>query len=211
MNKNQTLILVEGEHEKETLLHMLMLCFPEIPIDKNNILVFRADIYDLYHSIEVYYGRDWYDDIDVEINLPLLISERDNIYPIIDKRKITNIIMMFDFEHHDTSYSDDKILRMQHHFNSMTDDGMLYINYPMIESYMDMSVIPDPSYFDKKISVKLSPGEKYKKQVNEDSALKSEIELLEKANATVNKIMDGRSGADKVILIQKILGLKSAP
>lgn len=168
--KNQTLILVEGEHEKHILLSILLACFPEIPILDENIHVYAADIYDLYHDIEKEYDEDWYEN-EMEIDIPMLISRRYNIEPQLNKRNFTNIILMFDYEHHDIWFSDEKIIRMQKHFNSISDDGILYINYPMIESYKDIVSIPDDTYFEKFISVQCQPGKSYKEKVEEKSII----------------------------------------
>ena len=108
--KNQTLVLVEGEHEKQTLLNILLKCFPEIPILDENIHVYAADIYDLYHDIEKEYEEDWYES-DLEIDVPMLISRRYNIEPKLNRNSFTNIILMFDYEHHDIWFSDEKIMR----------------------------------------------------------------------------------------------------
>lgn len=168
--KNQTLVLVEGEHEKKILLSILLACFPEIPILSHNVHVYEADIYDLYHDIEVEYEKDWYEN-DLEIDVPLLISRRHSIEPQLKKNNFTNIILIFDYEHHDTWFKDEKIERMQNHFNSMSDDGILFINYPMIEAYRHILSIPDEDYLERHVSVKCQPGREYKRLVEETSVI----------------------------------------
>lgn len=168
--KNQTLVLVEGEHEKKILLNILLACFPEVPILSDNIHVYEADIYDLYHDIEVEYEEDWYEN-DLEIDIPLLISRRHSIEPHLKKNNFTNIILIFDYEHHDTWFKDEKIERMQNHFNSMSDDGILFINYPMIEAYRHILSIPDEDYLERYVSVNCQPGREYKRLVEENSAI----------------------------------------
>ena len=168
--KNQTLVLVEGEHEKKILLSILLACFPEIPILSDNIHVYEADIYDLYHDIEVEYEEDWYEN-DLIIDIPLLISRRHNIEPQLIKNNFTNIILIFDYEHHDIWFKNEKIERMQNHFNSMSDDGILFINYPMIEAYKHVLSIPDEDYIKRYVSVKCQPGREYKRLVEDTSAI----------------------------------------
>lgn len=168
--KNQTLVLVEGEHEKKTLLSILLACFPEVPILNDNIHVYEADIYDLYHDIEAEYEEDWYEN-DLVIDIPLLISRRHSIEPQLKKNNFTNIILIFDYEHHDIWFKDEKIERMQNHFNSMSDDGILFINYPMIEAYRHILSIPDEDYLERYVSVKCQPGREYKRFVEENSAI----------------------------------------
>lgn len=168
--KNQTLVLVEGKHEKKTLLSILLECFPEVPILCDNIHVYEADIYDLYHDIEEEYEEDWYEN-DLEIDIPLLISRRHSIEPQLKKNNFTNIILIFDYEHHDPWFKDEKIERMQRHFNSMSDDGILFINYPMIEAYKHILSIPDEDYLERYVSVKCQPGREYKQLVKENSVI----------------------------------------
>lgn len=169
-SKNQTLLLVEGTHEKGVLLKIILKCFPELPIDLNNVHVYASDIYDLYHAIEKEYDEDWYE-TENEINIPLIISRKLNIFPVLDKRKFTNIILIFDYERHDNWYSDEKIIRMQEHFVSPSDDGILYINYPMIESYQHMNIIPDPDYLNRFVPITCNPGSIYKNLVHEKSVI----------------------------------------
>lgn len=166
--KNQTLLLVEGKHEKEDMLRMMLSAFPEIPISMENIHVFSADIYDLYQEIEEEYEENWFE-TNGEIDVPMLISRRQNIFPKLDKRNFTNIILMFDYDHHDTSFTDEKIKRMQEHFNSISEDGILYINYPMIESYQHIFSLPDLEFLNRQISVTCTPGSKYKNIVHKES------------------------------------------
>ncbi len=168
--RNQTLVVVEGEHEKKILLKILLACFPEVLISDENIHVYSADIYDLYYDIEKEYEENWFEN-DLEIDIPMLISRRHNIEPQLVKKNFTNIILMFDYEHHDTWFSDDKIQRMQKHFNSIIDDGILYISYPMIEAFKHLISIPDAGYLNRTISVKCRPGKEYKQIVEHDSII----------------------------------------
>ena len=166
--RNQTLVLVEGNHEKYVLLKLLLTCFEEIPIKYDNVHVYAADIYDLYQDIEKEYDKDWYDN-GSDVNIPMLVSRRFGIEPQLDRRNFTNIIMIFDYEHHDTLYSDEKIKHMQEYFCNVSEAGMLYINYPMVESYKHIKSIPDDEYLERYVSVKCQPGYKYKKMVEDSS------------------------------------------
>ena len=168
--RNKTLILVEGPYEKNTILKVMIECFDKLSINISNIYIYKTDIYDLYHYIEKKYGEHWFEG-DVNIDLPLLISDRFDLNPKLDRRDFTNIILIFDYEHHDNWYSDEKIQRLQNHFSNSSEDGMLYINYPMVEALLHMSSIPDLEYLNKSISVKCNPGSKYKSMIRKDSVL----------------------------------------
>ena len=177
--RNQTLILVEGNFEKNTMLRVLCKCFPNSPIQMSNIHIYGTDIYDLYHLIELEYGEKWFTD-SLAIDIPLLISKRLNIHPQLKRQDFTNIILIFDYEHHDNWYSDEKIQRLQKHFVNPTDDGILYINYPMIESFLHMPSIPDSSYMTRSVSVTCNPGSKYKEIVYQDSVLLKYLRIYTK-------------------------------
>lgn len=205
--KNQTLILVEGEHEKQILLSILLACFPEIPILNENIHVYAADIYDLYNDIEREYEEDWYES-DLEIDIPMLISRRYNIEPQLNKNNFTNIILMFDYEHHDIWFSDEKIKRMQKHFNSISDDGVLYINYPMIESYKDIVSIPDDTFLEKFVSVQCQPGKKYKQKVEENSIISKYFNTYNRLLKYLREKISGIEEIEIAKLIYDIFSIK---
>ncbi len=205
--KNQTLILVEGEHEKQILLSILLSCFPEIPLLNENIHVYAADIYDLYYDIEKEYEEDWYEG-DLEIDLPMLISRRHNIEPQLKRKNFTNIILMFDYEHHDIWYSDEKIKRMQEHFNNISEDGILYINYPMIEAYKDIVSVPDETYLRKYVSVQCQPGKKYKQNVDRHSVISKYFYAYEKLLKYIREKISGIEEEEMMKLVYDIFAMK---
>lgn len=53
----------------------------------------------------------------------------------------------------------------------MSNDGILYINYPMIEAYRHICSIPDEDYLERNVSVKCQPGREYKQLVEENSVI----------------------------------------
>lgn len=135
MPRNQTLIVVEGKREKENILKILFKCFPEIPISIESVHVYENNVYDLYHEIEEEYGEGWFED-DLEINIPMLICRKFDIRPPLERNNFTNIILMFDYEHHDTFYSDEKIMKLQKHFRSADNDGISF--WEDLRSYFDV-------------------------------------------------------------------------
>ncbi|MBQ9886188.1 MAG: hypothetical protein IJM37_04950 [Lachnospiraceae bacterium] len=159
--RNKTLIVVEGNHEKNILFELIFRCFPEMSIDMENVWIYGTNIYILYQDIEKEYGEDW-DDTDVD--LPYVITKRNN-EKLQYKSDFTDIILTFDYERHDPNYSEEKISKLQEYFTDSTDVGKLYINYPMIEAYRDLHSLPDASYEDRKIPVTMQPGAKYKAAV----------------------------------------------
>ena len=139
-NRSQTLLIVEGNHEKNELFWLIFKCFPEI-------------------------------NIEMDIDLPFVISKKQTPGNLRYKDDFTNIILVFDYERHDTNFSERKILDMQNNFSDAADMGKLYINYPMIESYQHLRTIPDSDFAERKIPVSLQPGSKYKELVGKESKI----------------------------------------
>lgn len=74
---------------------------------------------------------------------------------------------MNDYERHDPNFTETKIMSMQQTFTDSTDMGMLYINYPMIESYQHMKNLPDSDYINRTVSASINAGAIYKNTVRE--------------------------------------------
>lgn len=123
--RSQNLLVVEGSHEKNKLFWLLFQCYPEINVDMDDVWVYGTNIYMLYTDIVSEYGVEWSRD---DIDLPFIISKKHYPDSIRYKEDFVNIILVFDYERHDTSFSEEKILEMQQYFTDATDRGKLYIN-----------------------------------------------------------------------------------
>lgn len=205
--RNQTLILVEGDHEKSVVLWMFLRCFPDMNIPYENVHVYGGKIYDLFDSIEDEYGDTVWDSNGEEIDIPYLISKREEIMPPLDKRNYSNILLIFDYECQDVKFSAEKIDKMQRHFCSPTDDGILYINYPMIEAYKDMSEIPDVEYHKKKYVELGEPGIIYKNKVKDISVLAKYIGVYDRLVQYCRKCHVSDDKCNNVV--DKLLALKN--
>ena len=187
--RQQTFILVEGDHEKKAMISFVISLFSEIDINLDDVHIYGTNVYDLYSKIEQEYGEDWYSQ-DISINIPLLISRRENINPPLDWRKFNNILLFFDYERQDPLFDQQKIENLQNHFLDPSEDGLLLINYPMIESYLDMKTIPDLDFQHSKISSSLPSGKLYKKQVISYSRLNNLINIFFKIKLKIRKSLN---------------------
>ena len=160
--RNKVLLIVEGQHEKEKLLTRMLASFPEINIETNNIWIYETNIYMLISKIVREYGEDWFEQ---DIDLPYLIGKAKQFPFRETKKNYTNIFLIFDYERHDPNFSEQNILKMQEYFSSAEDVGKLYINYPMVESYMDFYSPPDESLKFKSVSSLIQNGSEYKNLV----------------------------------------------
>ncbi|MBQ7676863.1 MAG: hypothetical protein IJT32_01395, partial [Lachnospiraceae bacterium] len=166
--RSKTLLVVEGSHEKKLLFFSLLKAFPEINIKRDNIWIYRTNIYMLYDQLIKEYSEPLE---QVDIDLPYVLSRNADNKPTQYKRDYTNIFLVFDYERHDPNFSEYKINRLLSLFDNVTDVGQLYINYPMVESYMDFSCVPDAAFYQKKAWV-IQRGNEYKNLVKDSPVLK---------------------------------------
>ncbi len=160
--RNKVLLIVEGQHEKEKLLTRMLTSFPEINIEIDNIWIYETNIYMLISNIIQEYGEDWFEQ---DIDLPYLVGKIKQFPFKETKRNYTNIFLIFDYERHDPNFSEQNILRMQEYFSSAEDVGKLYVNYPMVESYMDFYFPPDEALKCKAVSSIMQSGNEYKNTI----------------------------------------------
>lgn len=203
--RNRTLLIVEGNHEKNKLFWLLFKCFGEIEINFDDIWIYGTNIYKLHEDIVSEYGKDWAIDED-DIDLPYVISKKQN-KPVCYKDDFTNIIIVFDYERHDPCFSEDKIMDMQKCFNDVADMGKLYINYPMIESYQHLNCLPDPEYSERKIPISLQPGDEYKSLVRKETCLSWAMEFPHRMDNLIEDRFGILEKTVKNICCEKVLRL----
>lgn len=174
--RGQNLLIVEGHHEKNKLFWLIFKCFPEININMDEIWIYGTNIYQLYDDIVREYGEEWAKENE-DIDLPFVISKKRYPDKLRYKEDFINIVLVFDYERHDSDFSEEKILEMQRCFSDAADMGRLYINYPMIESYRHLCQLPDDDFAERKIPVSLQPGKEYKALVEQETILGSKFDF----------------------------------
>lgn len=162
-NRGKHLLIVEGNHEKDELIPLILKCFPEIKIQPENIIVFGTNIYQLHLNIEKEYGENWF---DVTIDIPYVVSKMKRLDTVWHTQDFIDVFLIFDFERQDPYFSRETIKRMQKYFIDSTDTGKLYINYPMVESYWDTYDKPEESFEYRRKNLPMSKGVEYKNAVN---------------------------------------------
>ncbi len=164
-NKKKVLLVTEGQKGEVELFNKL---FEEFKLSiEREIYCYNTNIYDLYERM--FLGNE--DDIE---NMDFLgvLKQKDPQNPILNG-KYTDIVLIFDYEPQDNRFSADRIKLMQEYFSESTDNGKLYLNYPMLEAYKHFKEYPDKDYNTRKISVdKILNGE-YKKIVGEEAKITS--------------------------------------
>ena len=184
--RNRTLLIVEGNHEKNILFSLLFKCFPEISVDINDVWIYGTNIYVLYNDIVKEYGSDWAQKGD-EIDLPFVVSKKLQPDDVCSQRDFTNIIIVFDYERQDPNFSAEKILDMQKYFIDVADMGKLYINYPMIESYQHLRSLPDADYAERKVPASFANEKFYKARVRNETIIAGAVEFPVRLNDLLEK------------------------
>ena len=172
VTRGQTLFIVEGHHEKNELFKLIIEIFPELSITEENIHIFGTNIYQLYQKIQEEYGEEW-DDPSNDVDLPFVLNKYDSqrFGSIGRKRNYKNIFLIFDYEAQDPNFSIYKIQQLQKYFSDVTNNGQLYINYPMVESYFDLEINNDLQFLNKYLN-KIVTGQEYKASVKNNELYK---------------------------------------
>ncbi|MCJ8270358.1 MAG: hypothetical protein MJK04_13265, partial [Psychrosphaera sp.] len=126
------LFIFEGEKTEKRLVDNLRQHF----LNEDDTIIyasFNTHIYKLYQEIEGYDDEN----VDtVEVLLDVLRAKKTNTAHLTDvsRRNVSQVYLFFDYDGHDTSASDEVISKMLAHFDDETENGKLYISYPMVEA-----------------------------------------------------------------------------
>ena len=155
------LLVVEGESDEVKFIRGLFeKCFRKADYQ---FYSYKATIHTL--SQELYNKYPDFDegDIDIRLILASLESNKEKKEMLLDK--YSDVYMVFDFEpQHDHKHFD-TVRRMVKYFNDSTNQGQLFINYPMMQSYKHFECLPCPSF--EFYEVSLNQAKDYKRLVGE--------------------------------------------
>lgn len=169
-SQNKILLIVEGEMTEPKLLKKLALIKwnEEASIE---IVDVRTNIYALYKTI-VKLDEGFFEGATSIIELLKEKLKNENRFDDVKKlqNKFPYIYLIFDFELQDNHFlNKDKfeiLNKMLDYFNDETENGLLTINYPMIESYRDYNEpLPDAEYKYSYVTVNDIVSHNYKKIV----------------------------------------------
>lgn len=129
----RTLFVFEGEGREKLYFQSLEQAF--FDGQQSRILVsFQNDIYELYKQLSA----------DEDLNPFELIKELNpltknrELLANLRRDQIGQIYLFFDMEPHDEQFDNQKLLDMLTLFNNETEQGKLFISYPMIEAIRDI-------------------------------------------------------------------------
>lgn len=143
------------------------------------IISYGTTIYELYEQLSV----------DSMLDLIGLLRSTNKIIlnpGELSKQAFSQIYLIFDYEPHYQKYSDDIIKQMLEFFDNETDNGKLYINYPMFESAFYIDDFNKPVLSFEKINIDDCIGNNFKKKVREISCFGKKNHL----DFTLSKTLD---------------------
>lgn len=128
VSNEKTLFIFEGAKTEDKLVEKLERNFLG---DRHAIkCIFDAEIYQLYRTMkdeEGYY-------MDIVSLLKERTSSNAKMLKDYERDSFAYIYLFFDYDAHSSLADDGKILEMLSFFNDETDNGMLYVSYPMVEA-----------------------------------------------------------------------------
>ena len=165
MIERRILFIVEGEQDElKFLKRMIKTCYPSI---KHEFYSYKTTLHTLAQVLEKDYPSFEEDNIDIRLVLRSMENDKDK--KLILSQKYHDIYLVFDFEPQHDNLHFDTIRRMLEYFQSSSDTGKLYLNYPMIQSYKHITVLPDPIFSFR--TIELKDIYQYKKIVGEESII----------------------------------------
>lgn len=204
--RQQHLFIVEGNHEKNEMLTLLLQCFPEMNIREENIIIYGTNIFALNNRLIKEYGEDWE---TVDVDLPYVVSKMKELSKTWHKENFVDIFLIFDYEIQDTYFSPEVVCKMQEYFSDETDVGKLYINYPMVESYLDTFDEPQRPFAEKRVLLPIKRGKSYKSQIT-NSPLLQAVELPQKIDDILEKECKIGNTSTRKMCVEEILELKES-
>ena len=175
---------MEGENRDIKLINRLKNLY--LPQDVT-IQPYKNNLYNLYDYLSGY-GKNGFEDLN--FLLALRENETDeNIKRIFDE-DYTDILLIFDFDPQDRKFDINKVLRMMEYFSESTENGRLYINYPMVESFYHLNNVRevqlDESFRDRKFTLQELRNHQYKNIVNKEGTI---LDIRRMSKEQVENIM----------------------
>lgn len=128
MHKEKTLFIFEGARSEAKYVEKLEQNF----LGKGHTIkcVFDAEIYQLYRAVK---SEDGFP-LDIVSILKERTAENAEILKEYTRDSFAYIYLFFDYDGHSSMADDDKIKEMLTFFSDETEEGKLYISYPMVEA-----------------------------------------------------------------------------
>lgn len=161
-HRAKILILVEGAKTDVALMKHLLDVYGIG--ERHEIVSYNTNIYVLYNMM-------FRDENPESLDLLQVLKEweKDEEKKKIFDERYSDILLIFDLDPQDRLYDEEKIREMLLHFSESSDNGKLYLNYPMVEAFYHMKSIPDEDYYSYVVSLEELKNKAYKKRVQLES------------------------------------------
>lgn len=147
------LFVIEGDKEESVVKNLQKVFFGEKTIIT---CVFGTVVYALYKEISA----------DTDLDVFPLLQKRLKELEGFTRDSFSEVYLFFDYDKHASNASDTKLEALLNTFDNETENGKLYVSYPMLEALKHCNNL---ACF-KDLIAKCSPD--YKKQVNREGASK---------------------------------------
>lgn len=146
MGKRRVLLIVEDQKQEPLLMHRL---FEVYDLDMEyEIYSYGANIHDLYNRF--FCSGD--DPSDLSLLGVLSEMEKDSVKKKLFTYNYSDILLVFDYDPQDNRFCAEHLREMQEYFSESTDEGKLYLNYPMVEACRHFISFPDPDFLNRSVS-----------------------------------------------------------
>ncbi len=157
-SKNYILMVFEGQKTEPIIVNNLKQYFLN---EKQNTIVYALYgnvIYDIYEKLS---EDDFLDFI------PVLKEFSSNCDELVDisRDEISEIYLFFDHDGHSHLANREKLENMLQYFNNETENGKLYVSYPMVESLKHLGENIDF----KELTTQIDNNSRYKQRVNSEA------------------------------------------
>lgn len=128
-----TLLVFEGQKTEPQIFNNLEKTFFA---DQTEIILqatYNTVIYRLWKQL----AED--EDLDLIEVLKEISPENAKSLGDVERDEIDQIYLFFDYDGHASNAADDKLEEMLQHFDQETENGKLYVSYPMVESLKDLN------------------------------------------------------------------------
>lgn len=137
---NKILFIFEGDKTEKQIFESL--CNHIFAVNANDVVVcvFGAEIYQLYNQI---IDMDEADFVDVvEIIKERELQRGNNTLKNCSRKEFSEIYLFFDYDGHAIGADDAKIEELLSYFDDETNNGRLFISYPMVEALKHLNDYP---------------------------------------------------------------------
>jgi len=153
------LMVVEGKKTEPHIINNLTKYF----FQDNTIIytIYGTVIYSLYSKILLD------GEIDEDLDFIQILKEYTDLPNKIIRDNVSEIYLFFDHDGHTSNASSTKLIKMLEYFDNETQNGKLYVSYPMVEATKHIGRY---TYINR--VAKISENKKYKNRVSNESYYK---------------------------------------